>query len=177
MIRKIVDVKNPILRQKALMVKKLDKRMHDLIADMQETLAAQKDPEGVGLAAPQIGKSLQIFLANYGGRNMVFINPKIIEISDSPKTELKSKKGRNILEGCLSLPHYYGPIVRSRKLMLQYMDINGETKTEFFKGFMAHIIQHEVDHLNGRLFIDRILEQKAPLYKFHGDQWEEVELT
>lgn len=177
MQRKIVDVKNPVLRQKALMVKKIDKRIHDLIADMEETLVAQRDPEGVGLAAPQVGKSLQIFIAMYNGKTKVFMNPKIISISEDEAGVHKTKKGKSVLEGCLSLPHYYGPIARSKKLMLEYLDIDGTRKKEFFKGFMAHIIQHEVDHLNGVLFVDRILEQKAPLYKFEGDQWEEVDLV
>lgn len=176
MQRKIVDVKNPVLRQKALLVKKIDKRVHDLIADMEETLLAQRDPEGVGLAAPQIGKSLQIFITFYNNKTRVFMNPKILEMSDDEKGVHKTKKGKSVLEGCLSLPHYYGPISRSKKLMLEYLDIDGKKQKEYFKGFMAHIIQHEVDHLNGKLFIDRILEQKAPLYKFEGDQWEEVDL-
>lgn len=176
MIRKIVDIKNSSLRQKALLVKKLDKKTHELIADMHETLSAQDDPEGVGLAAPQIGKSLQMFVVLYNKKQRAFINPKILSISDEETGIHKTRKGKSVLEGCLSLPHYYGPIERSKKLMLEYLDVDGEVKKEFFKGFMAHIVQHEVDHLNGILFVDRILEQKAPLYKFHGDQWEEVDL-
>lgn len=182
MIRKIVDVKNPLLRQKARPVQKIDKKIKELISDMQETLAIQNDPEGVGLAAPQVGKNLQIFVIDYQGLKRAIINPKVIEISQEVKPKAKSKKtkkkkkSKKILEGCLSLPNYYGPIKRPGKIKISYLDIEGKKIIEEFTGFSAQIIQHEMDHLNGVLFVDRILEQKAPLYKFKGDDWEEVEL-
>lgn len=173
---KVVGVKNPILRQKAKKVLKIDKKIKELIANMQATLAAQKDPEGVGLAAPQVGKSLQIFVTSYKGFKRIVINPEIIGIQKSGKIE-KKKTRKNILEGCLSLPHYYGPIMRDRKVKVRYLDESGKEKTEEFEGFEAQIIEHEIDHLNGVLFIDHILKQKAPLYKFAGGEWEEVELA
>jgi peptide deformylase len=174
MVRKIVDVKSPILRQKAKPVAKIDKKIKELVADMQDTLVAQSDPEGVGLAAPQVGKSLQLFVVDYKNLKRVVINPAILEVAKVLKT--KTKKSKKILEGCLSLPNFYGPIKRTHKVKLQYMDLEGKKTTEEFEGFNAQIIMHEMDHLNGVLFIDRILEQKAPLYKFEGDDWEEVEL-
>lgn len=177
MNRKVVDVKNPVLRQKAKSVAKIDKKLLALIKDMQETLLAQKDPEGVGLAAPQIGKSLQIFVINYKSLKKVVINPEIVEVSKTHKTNKdKTKKNSEILEGCLSLPHYYGPIKRADKIKIKFLDENNKEQTEEFSGFNAQIIQHEMDHLNGILFVDKILEQKAPLYKFDGDEWEEVEI-
>ncbi len=175
MIQKVIDVKNPVLRQIAKPVLKLDKKVLSLIKDMKETLKTQKDPEGVGLAAPQIGKSLRIFVVNYKKLKRIIINPEIIEISPKKKLNGESKK-KDILEGCLSLPHYYGPIKRSGKIKIKYIDENAKDQVEEFTGFNAQIIQHEIDHLNGILFIDKILEQKAPIYKFDGDEWEEVEL-
>lgn len=179
MANKIVDVQNPILRQKAKEVKSIDKKVLALISEMQETLIVQKDPEGVGLAAPQIGRSLRIFVVDYKNLKRVIINPEVLEITE-PKKESgkpkKSKKGKEILEGCLSLPHYYGPIKRADKIKISYMNEKGEKQVEEFSGFNAQIIQHEIDHLNGILFVDKILEQKAPLYKFSGDEWEEVDL-
>ncbi len=83
---------------------------------------------------------------------------------------------QEILEGCLSLPYYYGPLVRSPKITVRYLNEKGEKTTETFDGFNAQIILHEIDHLNGILFIDRLLEEKKPLYKVDGDEWEEVEL-
>lgn len=175
MVKKILDVKNPILRQVSKPVAKIDKKILELVSDMQDTLKAQSDPEGVGLAAPQIGKNLQIFLLDYKGRNLVVMNPEIISMDAISKKQ--TEKREKVLEGCLSLPHYYGPVKRAKNLTLKYMNLAGDVVTEDFKGFLAHIVQHEVDHLNGKLFIDKILEQKASLYKFDGDEWEEVDLV
>lgn len=179
MVRKIVSVKNPILRAKAKPVKKFDRKLADLIKDMQDTLKIQKDPEGVGLAAPQIGKSLRVFVVDYKNLKRVVVNPQILEKGVIKEIKPAKKKGRtkDILEGCLSLPHYYGPIKRSTKLKVKYFDEKGKETTETFEGFDAQIMGHEIDHLNGVLFVDHILSQKAPLYKFDGDDWEEVELV
>jgi len=182
MIRKIVGVKNPILRQKSKPVGKIDKKIKDLVNDMQETLEVQDDPEGVGLAAPQVGRNLRLFVIDYSGEKRVIINPEIIKITNdqklhSAKVRGKKRKSKKILEGCLSLPNYYGPIKRSTKIKISYTNLDGKKTVEEFNGFFAQIIQHEIDHLNGVLFIDRILEQKTPLFKFEGDAWEEVELV
>lgn len=174
MIRKIVDVKNSLLREKSRKVLKFDKKLQELIVDLKDTLAAQEDPEGVGLAAPQIGKSLQVFLMKHEGMERVVINPHIVEVADKKGKKVRRKK---VLEGCLSLPHYYGPLVRPNHITIAFQDEKGEKHTEEFTGFLSQIVQHEIDHLNGVLFIDRILEQSAPLYLFHGDEWEEVELA
>src|SRR5258708_26662007 len=100
MVLKVVNVKNPVLRQVAKHVSKVDKKILDLIKEMKATLLKQKDPEGVGLAAPQIGKSLQIFVVNYKNLKRVIINPEVIEISKTKKVNTESKT-KDILEGCL----------------------------------------------------------------------------
>jgi peptide deformylase len=174
MVLKLIDIKSPTLRQKAKRVQKVDKKIVQLISDMKQTLVAQDDPEGIGLAAPQVGKSFQLFIVNFEGLERVIINPKIISLGKIKKT--KSKKKDKTLEGCLSLPHYYGPIKRPDEITIEYTNELAQHKQEKFEGFPAHIIQHEMDHLTGRLFIDHIIEQDAPLYKIQGDEWEEVEL-
>lgn len=171
---KIIDVKDERLKTPSKEIKKIDKKIIKLIADLRETLMLQKDPEGVGLAAPQVGKNIRLFLINYNGIEHIVINPEIVKIAALDLS--KTKKRSSILEGCLSLPHYYSPIRRAKSLVLRYKDETGKEITREFKGFLAHIVQHEVDHLNGKLFIDRVFEQTAPLYKFHGDDYEEVEL-
>lgn len=175
MIRKILQSGDPVLRKNAKSVANVDKKVKDLIQDLKDTLAKQKEPEGVGLAAPQIGKSLRVFVADYKGFNRVVINPEIKFISKNKVVE-KTKPKREILEGCLSLPYYYGPLKRAQKVTIDYLDETGKKITEDFDGFNAQIILHEIDHLNGILFIDRLLEEKKPLYKVEGDEWEEVEL-
>jgi len=82
-----------------------------------------------------------------------------------------------VLEGCLSLPHYYGPLKRADSVTVKYLNEKGEEITEDLEGFDAQIILHEIDHLEGKLFIDRLFEEKKPLYKVDGDEWEEVELS
>jgi len=176
MALKIVGVKNPVLREIAKPVVKIDKKILELVKEMLATLDVQKDPEGVGLAAPQVGKSFRIFVVNYKNLKRVVINPEILKIDKKKKVNSESKK-KDILEGCLSLPHYYGPIKRATSIKIKYLNEKGEEQIEEFTNFNAQIIQHEIDHLNGVLFVDKILEQKAPLYKFDGDEWEEVELV
>lgn len=142
---------------------------------MKQILAAQKDPEGVGLAANQLGLAYSIFVTP----THVFINPEIIAHSD----ELQPEKNEKVpLEGCLSLPNYYGSVKRYRWVVVKYQNEKLETKEEKFAGFPATVIQHEMDHLNGKIFVERILEQNGKFYKSTGkdkkgqDIWEEVEL-
>lgn len=176
MIRKILLSGDPVLRAKAKALAKVDKKTLSVIQDLKDTLAIQKDPEGVGLAAPQIGKSLRIFVADYKNFKRVVINPEIVKIGKQKEVKGKRKSKREILEGCLSLPYYYGPLKRAPEVTLDYLNEKGEKVTETFKDFDAQIILHEVDHLNGVLFVDHLLKEKKPLYKVDGEDWEEVEL-
>jgi len=166
------------LRQKSKPVAKVDKKILKLIQDLKDTLSVQKDPEGVGLAAPQIGKNLRVFVANYKGFERVVVNPEIIKISNKQSLPSggKRKSKKEILEGCLSLPYYYGPLKRAAKITVKYLNESGGEITETFEGFNAQIIMHEIDHLEGILFVDHLLKEKKPLYKVQGDEWEEVEL-
>lgn len=173
MIRKIVGVRNQKLREPSKKVVKVDKRVLGLVRDLKDTLLIQKDPEGVGLAAPQIGKNLRLFAMRHEGKVKVVINPKIVEIS---KEKINAKESE-IMEGCLSLPHYYGPLERAKKITIKYQTTGGIKKTESFEGFPAQIVQHEIDHLDGKIFVDEIIRQKLSLYKQEGDDWIEVELT
>lgn len=176
MVRKILQSGDPTLRAISKPVTKVDKKVLSLIQDLEDTLKIQKDPEGVGLAAPQIGKKLRVFVAAFKDFHRVVINPEILSISESKGKETKGKSKKEILEGCLSLPYYYGPLKRSPKITVKYLNQNSEKITETFEGFNAQIILHEIDHLNGILFIDRLFEEKKPLYKVENDEWEEVEL-
>jgi len=156
-------------------VKVVDKKVISITKDLKETLKAQKEPEGVGLAAPQIGENLRIFAMNDNGKIRVIINPEILEISkEKPKKEKSDEK--EIMEGCLSLPNYYGPLKRFQRVKIKYLGLNGTLKEEEFKGLSAQIVQHEIDHLNGIVFVNRLLEQKQPLYKLENDEWVEIEL-
>src|SRR3972149_7216088 len=171
MIRKILSAKEASLRQSSKAVEKIDKKIIQIVNDLKDTLALQKDPEGVGLAAPQIGKNLRIFVASYGKISFAAINPVVI--SQSTKLSEPSENKEQLMEGCLSLPHYYGPLRRSSSVTIKYQTPEGQEKVEEFTGFMAQIVQHELDHLEGILFVDKLLEQKESLYKLVGEEWEE----
>lgn len=186
MLRKIVEVKDPILRAKAKELVKIDKKVKNLAKDLEDTLRVQKEPEGVGLAACQIGKSVRMFAMVTPKGIKVVINPKVLKIvKNKPKktakksTKKRKKEKNTILEGCLSIPYYYGPLKRPDLIVLEYYTPEGVKVTEKFKGFQAQIVQHEIDHLNGVLFIDKIIKDKKPLYRVDPktDEWEEVELV
>jgi peptide deformylase len=176
MIKGILGVKEPTLRIKSKPVLKIDKKIDTLIRDLKDTLVIQKDPEGVGLAAPQIGRNVRLFVIMPSPKDLrVYINPEILSIS-TEKNMPKTSTGKKIMEGCLSLPHYYGPLRRSQEVKVKFMDGFGKIQTETLKGLEAQIIQHEVDHLEGVLFIDRLIEQKTPLYEYIDGEWEKVDI-
>ncbi len=189
---KIVQAPDPVLSQPAKPIINIDKAIHHLIRDMKETLINAKDPQGVGLAAPQIGKSIQLFIIRQTPRSpiLVFINPKIeqfldntvgenpLEIRENPKekkslpagfprakTSTTERRQDVQLEGCLSLSNIWGVVKRHPAILLSYQDQTGQKHKRKFTGFIATIIQHEYDHLRGTLFPKKVLEQKNQLYK------------
>lgn len=170
MMLEIVKAPSPILSKKADPVKKIDKSILRLISDMEEALYTAKDPIGVGLAAPQVGKSLQIFIIKPSpkSKTYVFINPKITKkiSSKENKRQAKTKK----LEGCLSLINIWGEVARYREVFVTFQDETGKLHKKKFSGFLSTIVQHEIDHLNGVLFPKKVLEQKGTLYKSEKDE-------
>ncbi len=186
----IVKAPNTVLSTPANMVKTVDSSILRLIEGMKETITNTHDPEGVGLAAPQVGRSLQLFLAKPTLKSpfLVFINPKILQASDQmqelkrPKrsTAAQAKKPGK-LEGCLSLVNIWGTVRRHATITLSYLDEQGKPHKKTFSGFLGTIIQHEIDHLHGILFPRRVLEQTGKLYKSHKnkkgeDVFEEIEI-
>jgi len=194
----IVSAPNPVLSQSAKKVSKIDAKILKFIDEMKQSLLSARDPIGVGLAAPQTGRSLQIFIAKPNEKSpiLVFINPVIEKFLDTPTQEKRESKqsektarakekagiDKNIqLEGCLSLKDIWGEVKRHPGVLLSYQDEKGKSHSQNFSGFMATIIQHEEDHLNGILFPKRVLEQKNHLYKSRKDEnnedvFEEIEI-
>lgn len=173
---KIVQAPHPVLAQQAKKIEKIDASIHTLIKEMRETLEAARDPEGVGLAAPQIGKSLQLFIIKESPDDPVltFINPVITKQSPIPKTPKEKEEKQVKLEGCLSLQDVWGVVHRSKNVTVSYLDENGKHHTKTFSGFLAVIIQHEYDHIHGILFPKRVLEQQEALYKAKKDKNGEI---
>jgi peptide deformylase len=173
---KIITTPNQILNQKALEVKKIDKKVLQIIKEMEETLLKTENPKGVGLAAPQIGISWRIFLVKPYQKSeiKVFINPKIIWQSPEMTDGVPGKKSK--LEGCLSIPGVWGVVQRPKSIKLSYVNPEGKKRTQKFSGFLATIIQHEMDHLEGQLFSLRVLEQKGKFYKVVKSQQDDERL-
>jgi len=182
---KLVLAPHPILTKSVREVKKIDKKIRELVYDMEETLIEQVDPQGVGLAAPQINEDLAIFIIKptLKAETQVFINPRIVELVKSvkpvkpaPTDSTGSTKSEDVkLEGCLSIPRIWGPVTRNTKVLVEYQDLTGEKHSEWFSGFKAVIIQHEMDHLSGVLFTQRVLEQKGRLYQEKDGELEKIE--
>lgn len=182
----IVKTPSPILTQKAKQVEKIDSKIKQLVEEMKVVLRESKI--GVGLAAPQVGVPIQLFIAapelikpNQTSQNpyRVFINPAILKIAKARKKTGKRKKQ---LEGCLSIPDIWGSVNRATSITFSYLDEHGKKHTEKFAGFMATIIQHEIDHLQGVLFTHHVVSQGGKLYKQVKDEetgklvMEEVEI-
>lgn len=175
---KIVNVPHKVLSSPTKRVAKIDDGIKKLVIEMEETLIHQSDPQGVGLAANQVGINLSIFVIKKSPEadTQVFINPIILEVEDAPGKKKTRSKKTDKLEGCLSIPRIWGPVKRSNKIYLEYQDLNSQIHKKWFKGFEATIIQHEMDHLNGIVFTQRSLEQKAPLYKESGGNLKPFEI-
>jgi peptide deformylase len=159
----IVVYGHPILRKVAADIEKDFPGLQQLISDLFETMY---NSEGLGLAAPQIGKSIRIFVIDgapvaedepaLADFKQVFINPHITE-----------KKGefKPMTEGCLSIPNLREEVNRESHIRIEYFDANWEFHDEVYDGYKARIIQHEYDHLDGILFTDKVNPLKKRLLK------------
>lgn len=137
-----------VLRKISKKVDKIDDDLKVLVEDMFETMY---DADGVGLAAPQIGVLKRVIVIDIDVLKRVMINPEIIEQSD---TEMQDGP-----EGCLSVPGVEDVVRRPNVLRVRYMDLDGNVVEEIAKDLYARVICHEVDHLNGILFTDKVLEK------------------
>ncbi|MBE9501884.1 MAG: peptide deformylase [Dehalococcoidia bacterium] len=140
----IVGHSHPVLRQKAKRVRNIDGSVQRLIDDMVETM---HEVEGVGLAAPQVGVSLRVIVIELPGEEtLALVNPQIVKRSGE----------REVVEGCLSVPGYRGEIKRSVKVVAKGLDRHGREARIRGEELMAQVLEHELDHLNGVLYIDHL---------------------
>jgi len=155
-LRQILTEPNKILREKSLSVETVDENLQKLMNDMLETMYAAP---GIGLAAIQIGIPKRIIVLDIASKDgpknpMFFINPEIIE---------KSKNNSIYEEGCLSVPGQFAEIERPDKCHIKYLDYYGQPKELVAEGTLATCIQHEMDHLEGILFIDYLSKLKKSM--------------
>lgn len=138
--------------------------LQDFLQDMFETLT---DSEGVGLAAPQVGRAIRVAvidldvlsedLPEYKGFRRAYINPHIVETDDSETETME--------EGCLSLPAIHEKVTRPTRIRVQWVDEHFQPHDEWIEGYLARVMQHEFDHLDGKMFIDRITPLRKQLIK------------
>lgn len=166
---KIIIVPNPLLRQKSKPVKRVNQKIKRLAKDLIDTTKAAREPRGVGLSAIQIGKPARIFVIRRDKEFIPFINPKIVWQSKKNFSQVLEKE-KLFIEGCLSIPGYYGFVDRPHAIKLKWQDLKGKNHQEKFENRESAYVQHELDHLNGILFVNRILEQDGKIYKLEKDK-------
>ncbi len=150
-ILKILKNPDPILRKKSLEIPATDigsKALTELCFSMAKTMLKR---DGVGLAAPQIGKNIRVITVNTKDGQICMINPKITSKS------IAKEWGE---EGCLSVPKMFGQVRRHKKVACRFIDLGGEEVRLKAEGLLARVIQHEIDHLDGILFIDKAKDLK-----------------
>lgn len=157
MTRRILTYGHPILRQPTRPVRGLDGDLDQLIADMVETMYAAP---GVGLAANQVGSSHRVFVANPSedhdpAKLLVLINPELVEAEGETVGE----------EGCLSVPDFREEVRRARRVLVRGLDRDGRPIQIEAEDLLARILQHELDHLNGMLFVDRLSPAKRDILR------------
>jgi peptide deformylase len=143
-IRPIREVGDPVLRTPADPVLAFDQELAALVRDLEETV---DHPGRAGLAAPQIGVSARVFAYNIDGEIGHMVNPTIVELSE------ETQDGD---EGCLSVPGIWAPCVRAMHAVVEGFDVDGKPLRLEGTGLMGRALQHEVDHLDGKLFLDRL---------------------
>lgn len=161
-VQKILTYPHPLLKKQARSIERVDAEIQRLLIDLLDTM--QAGPGSVGVAAPQIGVSLRACVidvsANRRGKDdnhglLLMLNPEII-----------AAEGIAVMrEGCMSVPDYTGDVERATAITVRYLDPSAELKTIVANGFEAVAIQHELDHLDGILFLDRIVSLKTGLFR------------
>ena len=164
MSRTIVTYPHPVLAQKAESVVEITDEIRNLAAEMIEIMYADK---GIGLAAPQVAESIRLITVDLSGPEKredprVFINPVLSNLEGEVESE----------EGCLSVVGYRSTVVRAERLRLTALDLDGNTVEMYADDLMAICLQHEVDHLEGVLFIDKISKLKRTLYERKLKKWQ-----
>jgi peptide deformylase len=163
-IRRVYHYPEPVLKQVAAPVAAIDEEIRALAADMAETMYAAP---GVGLAAPQVGVSKRLIVMDCAPKDqppqlVVAINPEIVGREGESHEE----------EGCLSVPGYYASVARSQKVTVRYLDLEGRERTVSTDGLWAICFQHEIDHLDGILFVDHLSPLKRALFR---KKWQKLQ--
>lgn len=155
----VLDIRvlgDPILRERTERLPQVTDALRSLVTDMFETMYAA---EGIGLAAPQVGRKERVFVMDIDENPLTMINPQIVEREGTERAE----------EGCLSIPEIFGDVDRATRIVVRATDLDGNTIETELTDLAARCVQHELDHLDGKLFIDYLSLIKR---KFTARKWE-----
>ena len=151
-VKNVCKYPDPVLREPTVEVADFDSDLCSLVKDMWDTMYAA---DGIGLAAPQVGVSKKVIVIDYHDDKYVLVNPEILEKEGS----------QNVEEGCLSFPGIYEHVDAPEKIRVAYSDEKGQKHEKTADGFLACVFSHEIDHLYGRLLIDRVSPLKRQFLK------------
>jgi len=172
-VNKIITAENPLLRRKSKKVTRFGDSLRKLVNDLYDTL---EDAEGLGLAAPQIGILERVFIvilpAEYDDKGKV-ISPQERYTLINPEF-IRMRGEAEMIEGCLSIPGYRGKVKRAVEVTIKGQDIHGKPVRHRAEGMLAHALQHEYDHLEGILYLDR-LESPENLWTIQSEDAQEPE--
>jgi len=156
-LKEVIKLPHPTLRRKAHKVVEFNADLQQLIEDMIETM---RDEPGVGLAAPQVNISQRLIVVEYPEDDSIpNVKPKVYVLANPEFVQVSDEKEKGI-EGCLSVPNLFGEVERSQSVTVRGQNRHGKNVTFKVNGWLARIFQHEIDHLNGVLFIDYISKLK-----------------
>ena len=144
----VLPVDHPLLRRKSSRLRKVSSDTRRLIADMFQTMDRLR---GAGLAANQIGRPWRVIVLGLDGERLAVVNPQIVKASGAEVAD----------EGCLSLPNWFGPVERATTVVFKGLDEQGEPLRRRAEGPLARALQHEIDHLDGVIFTDRLTDRDA----------------
>ena len=159
-VLEILHYPDPRLKQISEPVEKFDDELKQLIVDLEETMRA--GPGGVGIAAPQVGRLQRIAIVDVSEKPKTPSHGKLILINPEITDWQGMKKGR---EGCMSVPDFTGNVIRAEKIKIKFQDVNGDWIEHDMEGFEARAVQHEMDHLDGLLFLDRLVSRRSDLFR------------
>lgn len=168
MTQLILSVPHQTLRTKCEPITSITRDIQEEIQDLIDALKGAHDPEGVGLSFPQIGITKRGFVTYLEKKIRIYLNPEILDQSE--ETTLGGTPERPTLEGCLSIPHLYGPVPRAKKIKIKAVDEHGVEVIKTLSSFAARVFLHEQDHLDGILFTDYTLKHNLPLYFLDNEQ-------
>jgi len=151
---------DPRLKEVSRQVNVIDESVRKLVSDLGETIEA--GPPSVGIAAPQIGRFERIAIVDVSSKSNIPNHGKLILINPQIISKQGAVKGR---EGCLSVPDYTGNVIRPERITLQALDLMGKNQSYDMEGFEARAVLHEIDHLDGLLFLDRLVSRRDNLFR------------